>query len=1085
MKFNPARRPGSSARARRFPFPLALALAAAGLGATAPAVPAPRPGETAAKLAAAARAPAGGMAAIVGARTPALARAFAMQGRFYVHCLSPDRRARDQIRSAAQAAALAAGIAAETLADPKTLPYIANLLNVVVCRYPVADSAGAAGVPGQELFRVLAPQGILALEAAGTAAERALRRAGFQILDPRPDWTAGKWLLARKPRPQTIDAWTHYLHAADSNPVARDTVVGPPRHYHWIAKPLWLRSHETDASIRTLVCDGRHIVFLENEAPISLAGMNSLPDKWVVKARDAFNGMELWKVPLEQFGWRQWKTSWFTPRPGDIPLNITKRLVAVNGSVFVTLAYKAPVTRIDAQTGRILQTYPQTHPAGELLVRDHTLLVSRYRPQGLDVMAVDLETGNTRWVSRKQYRGSTVDYYRWRAMHGRIRPSPVDPTLNLATDGQTVALLDGPAVVALDFASGKEKWRTQPPQAPRDQRSGSSRGRGSLWVGALTIADQVVIVATPYRLDAISAETGKLLWSRPKAFIGHLWYEWKDVFVIDHRVWTWTDKLKVWRHGRTWTRYPPALNGYDIATGKLVRQIPTGPIYKTYHHHRCYRDKATVRYIITSRRGTECVSLHGAPHTVDNWVRGACHNGMMPANGMLYVPPNPCQCYIQEKINSFNALDPARPGEKIPEPLDAPARPEPGPAFGTAPAEKAAPDDWPTFRADASRSGAGATRLPDRWTLLWKVRPGLELSAPSVAAQRLFVALPDEHRVLALDARRGGRLIWSFTTGARVDSPPTYYRGRVIFGTHGGWVHCLRADDGREIWRFHAAPRRRLIAAYGQLESAWPVHGSVLVQNGTVFFAAGRSSELDGGIFLYALDPRTGAVRAHARLAGPYYNSKNIQENFRLPEGSLSDILMGDGTRVYMRTRAFNQKLQLQTQAPPPPIQPRDGFLDGAYFKRMPWTCDHDYARILVRDKRSVYYVRMFDTLRGLDPTVYFVPGSKGYLLFAKNLPGNKRPWMERLPVRVRAMLAAGNRLVVAGPPDIVPRKDPLAAFEGRAGGLLYLIDARTGKALQTTALDAPPVFNGIAAARGRLYICDVRGAVSCYGRSR
>jgi outer membrane protein assembly factor BamB len=52
----------------------------------------------------------------------------------------------------------------------------------------------------------------------------------------------------------------------------------------------------------------------------------------------------------------------------------------------------------------------------------------------------------------------------------------------------------------------------------------------------------------------------------------------------------------------------------------------------------------------------------------------------------------------------------------------------------------------------------------------------------------------------------------------------------------------------------------RLIGAFGQLESAWPVHGGVLVQNGTAYFAAGRSSQLDGGIYLYGVDAATGEL---------------------------------------------------------------------------------------------------------------------------------------------------------------------------------------------------------------------------------
>ena len=57
--------------------------------------------------------------------------------------------------------------------------------------------------------------------------------------------------------------------------------------------------------------------------------------------------------------------------------------------------------------------------------------------------------------------------------------------------------------------------------------------------------------------------------------------------------------------------------------------------------------------------------------------------------------------------------------------------------------------------------------------------------------------------------------------------------------------------------------------AYGQLESPWPVHGSVLVQDGVVFCAAGRSSYLDGGLVLYRLDARTGKELSQTAVDDP------------------------------------------------------------------------------------------------------------------------------------------------------------------------------------------------------------------------
>ena len=47
-----------------------------------------------------------------------------------------------------------------------------------------------------------------------------------------------------KSRIEGTDEWTHYLRGADNNAVARDTVVGPPRHMQWVCGPPYYRSHE-------------------------------------------------------------------------------------------------------------------------------------------------------------------------------------------------------------------------------------------------------------------------------------------------------------------------------------------------------------------------------------------------------------------------------------------------------------------------------------------------------------------------------------------------------------------------------------------------------------------------------------------------------------------------------------------------------------------------------------------------------------------------------------------------------------------------------------------------------------------------
>ena len=85
--------------------------------------------------------------------------------------------------------------------------------------------------------------------------------------------------------------------------------------------------------------------------------------------------------------------------------------------------------------------------------------------------------------------------------------------------------------------------------------------------------------------------------------------------------------------------------------------------------------------------------------------------------------------------------------------------------------------------------------MPDQLEPLWDVPVGDKISPPTIADDQVFVSLVDEQGVVALNTRNGQKQ-WEFTAGGRVDSPPTYHQGTVLFGSADGWVYCLRARDG-------------------------------------------------------------------------------------------------------------------------------------------------------------------------------------------------------------------------------------------------------------------------------------------------
>jgi len=78
-------------------------------------------------------------------------------------------------------------------------------------------------------------------------------------------------------------------------------------------------------------------------------------------------------------------------------------------------------------------------------------------------------------------------------------------------------------------------------------------------------------------------------------------------------------------------------------------------------------------------------------------------------------------------------------------------------------------------------------------------------------------------------------------------------------------------------------------------------------------------------------------------------------------------------------------------------------------------------------------------------------------------------------------MALVGNTLFLAGAPDIVDPHAPLASFEGRKGGVLCAFSATDGRKLSELNIDALPVWDGMAAAQGKLFLAMKDGSIRCY----
>jgi outer membrane protein assembly factor BamB len=412
---------------------------------------------------------------------------------------------------------------------------------------------------------------------------------------------------------------------------------------------------------------------------------------------------------------------------------------------------------------------------------------------------------------------------------------------------------------------------------------------------------------------------------------------------------------------------------------------------------------------------------------------------------------------------------------------------EKGPAYNKIKDTSPEADDWPAYRCDGSRSGITKAKISAGLSVRWETKLLTKPSAITAAAGTVFVSDIHTHTLYALD-NDTGQIKWTYTADGRVDSPGTYYKGMVLFGSRDGWVYCLRASDGKLSWRFKDLPDR-LIGAFGQLESAWPVSGSVLIVNDTLYFAAGRSSYLDGGIFIYALNPLTGALLKSRSCYGPFDESSGFPVGGHA--GFKNDILVTDGTNLYLRQKAFD--LNLADAVAGRHIVPTAGFLDGQPQHRTCWSLTSSLGRssgdILVSNGKEYYEVQGFPLWQNHS---YFDPRRNGYTLFAGTLDSMskitpkdaaRRRRSANIPITGKAMAMAGNILFIAGEPmkfDDPSYKNYIAAYNGELGGRLLAVSATDGKKLAEYKLNASPVWDGIAIANSQLYIGLADGMVQC-----
>lgn len=184
----------------------------------------------------------GGMCAVIEDRDLSLTLALGTDERFVIQSLITCEEQVTQARQAIQASGCYGRVSAGRF-DGRQLPYTDNLINLVV----VVD--GASLGPGKlsldEILRTLTPLGSAYIRISNSEygdvgdwnRQMAESLREFKNIQVESRVIDSPWLKVTKQWPPEIDEWTHFLHAADGNPVARDSVVGPPQHYQWLGGP--------------------------------------------------------------------------------------------------------------------------------------------------------------------------------------------------------------------------------------------------------------------------------------------------------------------------------------------------------------------------------------------------------------------------------------------------------------------------------------------------------------------------------------------------------------------------------------------------------------------------------------------------------------------------------------------------------------------------------------------------------------------------------------------------------------------------------------------------------------------------------
>ena len=1045
-----------------------------------------------------------GLVVHVGASDGGLAEALAQKEQVLVHALALDATTEVQLRQRFVKAGIHGQATAGRIGTDATLPLGDNIASLIV-----ADLGVVQVVKREELLRVLRPLG------------KAYLASG------------GQWSVITKPRPTDTDDWAQYYHDAAMSDLSADRVAGPARGLQWQAGPQDTHS------------DGVRVID-------DLVIGHDAQGLW---ARDAFSGLPLWKrpglLPATRFGWLADSQRIYIfpagqrgfpgiPSPCQIALELRTGRTVLEFTEGLSFAPPADLPKDAAALKQLRQDLAERAKDFQARLIDGLLI----QESGPSLAVLDAQTGRRLWGAE--------------APEGLVWGHPLAAGDTLyAVQGEwarSASYTHWPMtlverVVALDLRTGRQRWlwewkKEMPAFFAAQAKAGPSSPSKK---GELAPPEQRVAAAYNMALDqgrlvfALRAEMKNLILGgglvrqlvldgRTGKFVaygqtpadkdakqastiggGHSGFR---VLPVGGR-WWFPNIIGV--YGNADPAAPTDAEKFERAYSKLLR--PVG----------CTVYRASPNYLFGS---LTTYALDGSGVQQTHVARTTCDVGAFPANGLTYITPNHCFC--QPYLPGHNVFHPRRP-----KPADDSDRLEAGPGKPAAPAA-ANEDSWPTYLRDNLRSSWSAAKLPAQLQPLWTLRPakpraGLlgeewanqwhgqgPVTGVSVAEGIAVLALTDRQEVVALDPATGKER-WRTTVEGRVDSQPTIAQGTVFAGTRSGWLYAFNRDTGELIWKLRAAPRREQIVVDGQLESPWPLFGTVTVDDEGVWAVAGRHNDCDGGLWWWRLDAATGKPLASGRLGRDELRNDTgdtgaIAGDPEWPTGANSPPVTDGKLFLMPRVHCLRENGRLVPTSIAKGAKKLDehtlwannysiGILtpgNQGLLNRVDFLGGYKMSAFgHVQARMFAYHGDRFVCVGGTDGAVQHRGGDRGSWVRAfvrkpalehTTVPNKKEPdrpikkafgaemkWDNPMPLTrgngTEALAVAGDKVLVG---YAVTHSDQ-GKEKQRLPYRLVVLALADGKQQQELALPAKPILGGISAAAGRVFVATDDGTVTCF----